>query len=63
MARVAMAAKNTATRKNPPAQAATIAAMVTAGLLNASPTCPGGGSYTYNATTGVVACSVAGHAR
>ena len=42
---------------------ATIAAMVTANLLDAAPTCPASGTYTYSATTGVVTCSDATHAR
>ena len=42
---------------------ATMAAMVTANLLNAVPTCPGGGAYTYVAATGTVTCSVVAHAR
>ncbi|MBN2414439.1 prepilin-type N-terminal cleavage/methylation domain-containing protein [bacterium] len=36
---------------------ASLAAMVTAGLLDASPTCPGDGTYTYTQATGKVACS------
>ena len=42
---------------------ATIAAMVTAGLLNAAPTCPGGGTYTYTQASGTVTCSVTAHQR
>ena len=40
---------------------ATLAAMVTDGLLDAAPTCPGSGTYTYTQATGKVACSA--HAR
>jgi len=42
---------------------ATIAAMVTANLLDAVPTCPDGGGYTYVQATGKVTCSNAAHAR
>ncbi len=42
---------------------ASIAAMVTAGLLNAAPACPASGTYTYSSTAGTVTCSVAGHVR
>jgi prepilin-type N-terminal cleavage/methylation domain-containing protein len=42
---------------------ATIAAMVTDGLLNAAPTCPSSGTYTYVQASGTVSCSVGGHAR
>ena len=42
---------------------ASLAAMVTDGLLDAVPTCPGAGSYTYNTGNGTVACSEGTHAR
>jgi prepilin-type N-terminal cleavage/methylation domain-containing protein len=42
---------------------ADFAAMVAANLLDAAPTCPGGGTYTYSNTSGTVVCSVAEHAR
>jgi MSHA pilin protein MshA len=38
-------------------------AMVTADLLDAVPTCPAAGTYTYDNTAGTVSCSVAEHAR
>lgn len=42
---------------------ASIAAMVTSGLLDETPTCPGSGSYTYAVATGTVSCSEGTHAR
>ena len=42
---------------------ASIAAMVTAGLLNESPTCPSEGTYTFYSDNGTVSCSVTAHAR
>ena len=40
-----------------------IDAMVTADLLAEAPTCPGGGTYTYDNTNGEVDCSVGTHQR
>ena len=42
---------------------ATIAAMVTDGLLNDTPTCPSSGTYTYDSSNGTVTCDATGHAR
>ena len=42
---------------------ADLAAMVTANLLAAVPTCPSAGTYTYVAANGTVTCSDALHAR
>lgn len=42
---------------------ADIAAMVTAGLLDVTPTCPSGGTYTYTQASGTVTCSEATHVR
>jgi len=42
---------------------ADLAAMVTAGLLDEVPTCPSGGTYTYDNSNGTVTCSEADHAR
>lgn len=42
---------------------ADMAAMVTLNLLDAVPTCPGGGTYTYLVANGTVSCDAAGHAR
>lgn len=35
--------------------------MVSSGWLDATPTCPGGGSYTYRASDAFVSCSVSDH--
>ena len=37
---------------------ATIAAMVSGGLLNAAPVCPSSGTYTYTQASGTVTCDV-----
>jgi len=42
---------------------ADLATMVADGLLDEVPTCPSGGTYTYDNSTGTVTCSVATHAR
>ena len=42
---------------------ASMDAMVTDGLLDAVPTCPGSGGYTYAPATGTVSCSEGTHAR
>ncbi len=42
---------------------ATIAAMVSAGLLNAVPVCPSAGTYTYTNSNGKVTCSIVAHQR
>jgi prepilin-type N-terminal cleavage/methylation domain-containing protein len=43
-----------------PADLASMASQFTSG---STPTCPSGGTYTYDPATGSVVCSVAGHAR
>ncbi|MFH1940526.1 MAG: prepilin-type N-terminal cleavage/methylation domain-containing protein [bacterium] len=40
-----------------------ISAIVTAGLLNSSPACPGGGTYTYDNNFGLVTCNITTHKR
>ena len=42
---------------------ADIAAMVSSGYLNAAPTCPSSGTYTYTQASGTVTCSVTAHQR
>ncbi|MBX7151312.1 prepilin-type N-terminal cleavage/methylation domain-containing protein [bacterium] len=47
-----------------PASAAILATSSNAYFASGvAPTCPSGGTYTYDATTGLVTCSEAGHAR
>lgn len=40
---------------------ASVADMVAQGMLRAIPTCPAGGSYSYDAARAVLTCSVHGH--
>jgi len=46
-----------------PAFPADLASMADRFTTGSVPTCPGGGTYTYDNSDGSVSCSVAGHAR
>jgi prepilin-type N-terminal cleavage/methylation domain-containing protein len=46
-----------------PAFPASLNAMSTLFTSGSIPTCPGGGTYTYDSDEGSVSCSIAGHAR
>ena len=50
------------TAQNPGTQPPTsVQAMVTAGVLRSVPSCPSGGTYSYDAGSGRLTCSVHGH--
>ena len=50
------------TAQNPGTQpAASVQAMVDAGILRSVPSCPSGGTYSYDAGSGRLTCSVHGH--
>lgn len=46
-----------------PAFPANLAAMAGSFTTGSTPTCPSGGTYTYDATSGSVTCDQAGHSR